>query len=67
MDFHGLFRELARHLNKVFSNLDGESERHGGVGRRRREKPVCDGELPDHCAEPLLRRPQVCRLALGST
>ena len=28
MDFHGLFRELARHFNKVFSNLDGISERH---------------------------------------
>ena len=28
MDFHGLFRELARHFHKVFSNLDGESERH---------------------------------------
>ena len=28
MDFHRLFRELARHFNKVFSNLDGESERH---------------------------------------
>ena len=28
MDFHGLFRKLARHFNKVLSNLDGESERH---------------------------------------
>ena len=28
VELHGLFRELARDLYKIFGNLDGKSERH---------------------------------------